>query len=252
MRYRFQGLRRSSGSAVEGHVHAEGDEAAYDILAYNGIVTGELVPDPEPPGFKTDWSDTPELAQAVDRAVDASGRRVAFDELAQRYKGKRVWVLDRDKIRRRVIQVVDQAILQSQDESESGEQTRDRIANVIEEMFQDNQNISTDTSTNSNTAMDVQLDRLEGVVLEMEKTVIFLKQAIRSGGISGGGRGRRTIISQRGHDPEQDKVLLEIFETNLKLQRGEDPIVEDADGRSGIRKIHNRPGANWRGPSECG
>ena len=233
MRYRFRGLRRSSGSAVEGHVHATCEEAAYNILADNGIVTEALTYDPEAPGFETDRADAPHLAQAVDSAVDASGKQVAFDELAQRYKGKHVWVLDRDKIRRRVMQVVDQAILQGQDESESSEQTRERIAHVIEDMFQDNRNISTDASTNSNAAMDVQLARLEGVVHEMEKTVRFLMQAIRSGGVSGGGRGRRTVITQRSHDPEQDKVLLEIFETNLKLQRGEDPSTEQAaDGQA--------------------
>src|SRR5690606_25358987 len=38
----------------------------------------------------------------VERAFAAASQAVSFDAVAQRYKGKSVWVIDRDRIRRQV------------------------------------------------------------------------------------------------------------------------------------------------------
>ena len=50
---------------------------------------------------------------ALDGALDGASSQVDFDALTDRYKGKKVWVIDRDKIRRNVARVADQAIAQS-------------------------------------------------------------------------------------------------------------------------------------------
>ena len=124
MRYRFTGLRRESGQPVMGHVEAETEDGAYDILGDNGIVVEGLAPDPE----RTDDS---HLASAIDDALAASSHTVPFDSLRGRYEGKRVWVIDREKIKTQVVQTVDEVIGQSQGRAEDATATHDRLTEAL-------------------------------------------------------------------------------------------------------------------------
>jgi hypothetical protein len=46
---------------------------------------------------------------ALEGALDGASSQIDFDALTERYRGKKVWVIDRDKIRRNVARVVDTA-----------------------------------------------------------------------------------------------------------------------------------------------
>ena len=106
MRYRFAGLRRESGQAVMGHVEAETEDRAYDILGDNSIVVEGLAPDPE----RTDDSRQPGHASAIDHALSASSHSIPIDSLQGLFAGQRSWVIERDKIKTRVMHTVHEVI----------------------------------------------------------------------------------------------------------------------------------------------
>jgi hypothetical protein len=198
--------------------------------------------------------------------------QVAFDSLTEQYKGKKVWVLDRDKIRKRVAQVVDQVLAEAQRKAETDQKTRELVQEAIKGMFADNRNIASERTAESiaaeraaaaaqaaeraaqaaadkvaaaaaaqitaaaampkalpqpqgkqlppSEALEAQIQRLSGVVLSAEKALAaIISAAARVGRGGGGGGGRRGGVSLGGGE-KQNEVLLEIFKTNLALQRG--------------------------------
>ncbi len=214
MRYRFAGLRRDSGQPVMGHVEAETEDRAYEILGDNSIVVEGLAPDPE----RTDDSRPPGLASAIDHALEASSHSIPFDSLQGKFAGKRVWVIDRDKIKARVLQTVDQVIRQSRLQTEDDTTTRDRLTEALERLFGDNRNLTSPVSA-SQEALEIQLNRLAGVVQQLEHAVGAMHSATRwSDGGYGGGVARGEY-RQRRSNLENDDVLREIFQSNVELHR---------------------------------
>ena len=263
MRYLFRGLIRESGKTVEGAVEAETPEDALNALSGNGIVTEDLTPapipiggarlaaiprtagragaPPLPPGelgaaanghaVPSDYVPAEPTAvhpgsassDPIDRAFAAASQSVSFDAVAQRYKGKSVWVIDRDKIRRQVAGVVDQALRQAQDDAkavvgeageaggaEAGDRIRESVADALKELFKDNRNIASQQTPEQAQAAQAQQQpapvaaatanvtspQLESLVERMEKflgkadTVLTqLQVAARRVGTGGGGGG---------------------------------------------------------------
>lgn len=252
MRYLFRGLMRETGRPVEGHVEASTPDEALKALSDNAIVTEALTPDPKPLNLQEELPDAPELANALDSAFDASSAQVAFDDLTERYKGKKVWVIDRDKIRRRVCQVVDQSLAQSLASGEGALQSRQRVQAAIQGMFADNRNIASERNADTipghpgyrpqaapppppppppvqmiaptpqmRTGLEEAINRLTAVVSQAEKVMASMALAARNlgrgGGGGGGGGGRRRV---RGAiDRAQNDVLLEIFKANIELAK---------------------------------
>ncbi len=215
MRYRFSGLRRDSGQPVIGHVEAETEDRAYEILGDNSIVVEGLAPDPE----RTDDSRQPGLASAIDHAVEASSHSIPFDSLQGRFAGKRVWVLDREKIKTRVLQTVDEVIRQSRVQTEDDTTTRDRLTAALERLFGDNRNLTSPVSA-SQESLEIQLNRLAGVVHQLEHAVGAMHAATRwSAGGYAGGRVTGLAPRKRRSDTANDDVLREIFQTNVELHR---------------------------------
>ena len=233
MRYRFRGLIRETGKPVDGHVEAEVEEEAFNALAENGIVTEALFADPKPNNFlgrPQQQKPKDEFTDALDSAFDSSATQIPFDALTDRFKGKSVWVIDREKIRRRVAQVVDLAIAQSQQAAEGSIQTRARVAQAIEGLFRDNRNITSEASKSS-AALEQQIARLGNVIKQAEGVLAQMKVAIARGGSwggggGGGGGGRRMRASTRDEAP--NKVLFEILKTNLELRGITPPPDPDA------------------------
>jgi hypothetical protein len=149
VRYLFRGLIRETGGPVEGHVEAPTEEAAYDVLADTGVVTESLIPDPKPLNLNEELPASPEFADALESAFDSSSSQIDFDALAQRYTGKKVWVIDRDKIRRRVAQVVDAALALAQQHGEEHGKVRERVQTALTAMFADNRNLATERNAES-------------------------------------------------------------------------------------------------------
>lgn len=233
MRYRFRGLLRETGKAVEGHVEAPTVDQAYDLMADNGIVCEAMREDPRLGDF-TSPAGAPaggapqgqpggapdEFASAIDSALDTSSTQVNVDDLWRRYRGQKVRVIDRDKIRQRVMNVVTKALQQSMSGQDDRSQTLERVQEALGKMFGDNKNLTSELSPQQ-VAMEDQINRLNGVVMTMEKSMAQLTMAMRRGGGFGGDGGSTTRgqMIKAVKDPKNDKVLLEIFETNLKLQR---------------------------------
>ncbi len=194
---------------------------AYDVMAQNAIVAEALWPDPKTGNFFPNPGPTGQVADQLESALDSSATQVRMDDLTQRYKGKNVWVLDRAKIRDRVKQVVDRVLAQSLTREDNSEQTRERVSEALEKMFENNQNISTQAS-GSTVALEAQISRLTGVVTQLESAMASMNMQIRRLSGAGGGsmRPRHGMVQRRGErDSANDEVLLEIFKTNLELVR---------------------------------
>ena len=286
MRYLFRGMIRTNGRVVEGHVEAPTPEEAYGALSYNGIVTESLRPDPRPDNVPDqepeEQGPEPTFRQAIDSALDSASMQVAFDSLTEQYKGKKVWVLDRDKIRKRVAQVVDQVLAEAQRKAETDQKTRELVQEAIKGMFADNRNIASERTAESiaaeraaqaavaaeraaqaaadkvaaaaaaqitaaaaapralphpagkqlppSEALEHQIQRLSGVVLQAEKALASIISAAARVGRGGGGGGGRRGVSLGGGE-KGNEVLLEIFKTNLALQRGiEGEVLDMSEG----------------------
>jgi hypothetical protein len=262
VRYLFRGLVRDTGQPVVGHCEATTEEEAYTALADHGIVTEQLTADPKPmpavpqnlPGMGGGAGQLPgpsgQFADALDSALDTSATQIEFDQLTERYRGKRVWVIDRDKIRRRVAQVVDQAITGAQAQIQAGADAGDlrkTVAEAIEGLFRDNKNITSPADqvaaaqnggggggvAESSPALEEQVTRLTQVVAQMQGMMAQLSTAIRNvgsggGGGGGGGGGRRRFAKTAR--PESNEVLMEIFRSNMQLQRGVEIPKEGGGG----------------------
>ena len=228
MRYRFKGIVRTTGQTVEGHAHGDTADVALQALSDHGIVTESLREDPEPLNMS---GHAQPLSSAIDSALDTAASQVPFDRIADRYKGKNVWVLDRDKIRNRVAQVVDQAISQATNGmSMAGggginiNELRATVNEAIGGLFKDNRNLTSPAGGgDSNRNLEHVVKRLEAMVQRQESLLAQMTIAIgrigSGGGGGGGGWGPRRFAGQSaGGGGEQNAVLLEIFKENLKLR----------------------------------
>ncbi|HMB94607.1 MAG TPA: hypothetical protein VKK61_01070, partial [Tepidisphaeraceae bacterium] len=166
---------------------------------------------------------------------ESSSSQVPFDDLTKRYRGKKVWVVDREKIRQRVAEVVDTTLADEQ----SGTSARERVADAIDGLFHDTRNIASEHSPESITQMRAtvakakakakksatsdtdlaeQIGRLTGVVEQAESMIAAMSVALRN--VESGNVPRRQIIAKAPSvNFEQSGVLQEIFQSNLDLRR---------------------------------
>jgi hypothetical protein len=149
VRYLFSGLMRDTGTPVEGHIEAADVDVAYDMLGEHGVMASSVVPDPKPLNIHEELPDAPELADALESALDSSSSQVNFDDLMDQHRGKKVWVIDRDKIRRRVAQVVETAFHLSTVSGENHVQTQERIRTALHGLFSDNRNLASERNASS-------------------------------------------------------------------------------------------------------
>ena len=208
---------RDTGKPVEGHVDAPTAEEAFKLMSGNGIVCESLREDPRKASYDAESAASPqsaEVASQIDSALDVASTDVNVDDLWKRYRGQRVRVIDRDKIRNNVLSVMTKAIQQSG--GGDNNQTLQRVEEALTKLFGDNQNLTSELSP-TQTALEDQITRLNAVVLRLEKQLAQLTMAVRRGGYGGGAPTGRLMKQVR--DPKNDKILLEIFETNLEMQR---------------------------------
>ena len=282
MRYLFRGLIRESGKTVEGAVEADTPEDALNALSSNGIVTEDLTPAPMPitalapsaragytprtagsagapplpPGMEPDLAPGSDFVPAenvahpglnsadpVERAFAAASQAVSFDAVAQRYRGKSVWVIDRDRIRRQVAGIVDQALKAAEEQQRDrydGDQVRETVASALKEMFKDNRNIASQQTpeqaraaqqasggggvgtVTSSPQLEAQIARMEAFLIKAETVLTQLQVAAKRVAAGGGGGGgfapRRMSHIPKPRSDEQNSVLLEIFKSNVKLR----------------------------------
>ena len=222
MRYRFKGIVRTTGQPVEGHAHGTTPDEALGALSEHGIVTESLREEPEALNM---GAQSQPLSSAIDSALDTAASQVPFEAIANRYKGKSVWVLDRDKIRKRVAQVVDGAIRSAIGDGsnlnpDDVQDLRKTVADAIGGLFKDNRNLTSEVS-NTSMKLEHQIRRIEQMVHRAESVLAQMTIAISRGGGwggGGGGAGPRRYASDSGQRNEQNSVLMEIFKENLRLR----------------------------------
>ncbi len=187
------------------------------------------------------------MVNAIDTALDTSSSQIEFDALTERYRGKKVWVIDRDKIKRNVARVVDQSITHSLKNADDAAGTRKAVAEAIEKLFTDNRNLTspqggaaggtTPVATGTGVVnLDRQIDRLSTVIKNFENALASMQMAIRNIGSGGGGGGGafvpRRMMGQAQPGAireEQNAVLLEIFKTNMDLLRNMEDEMQKAN-----------------------
>jgi hypothetical protein len=170
------------------------------------------------------------FTSAIDTALNGAASQVSVDAIAQRFRGKSVWVIDREKIRQRVAQVVDQAISQSMVGGEGTGVARERVAGAINDLFRDSRNLTSQATAN-NTALERQIARLGNVIRQAENLVASMTMAIgRIGSLPRGEGGTvpRRYNVQAAPANEQNEVLAEIFKANLDLVRSLDQELTGA------------------------
>ncbi len=234
LRFLFRGCDRETGNPLEGHVEASDTEAAYQVLSDHGIVTETLDDDPRPLNLPPEAAGISQFAEALDSALDLSSSQVAFDDLTQKYRGKKVWVIDRDKIRRRVAQVVDSTLAVHESELDGSTSARERVADAINGLFHDTNNIASQHNAEliaqmraivgaagqgvNSAGLTEQIGRLTGVVEQAEGLIAAMSAALRN--IESGGVPRRRFVGAApSMGSEQNEVLREIFQSNLELRR---------------------------------
>ena len=258
MRYRFKGLLRETGKPVEGHVDAQGQASAFRMLGDNGIVCEALREDPLPEAYT--GSDD-EVGSAIDSALDVSSTHVDVDEIARRYSGQSVRVIDRDKIRKRVMEVVTTAIKKSlpastKADTSARDETLERVEEAIKKVFGNNANLTSEvpaaappppepapgprpvaaakTAAGAGVADDTPFAENKFTLISealgrIERNMNIVVAAAKRGGIGGGGGGGGGRSADHSanvgkhvktiRNPENDKVLLQIFETNVAMQK---------------------------------
>ncbi|MEM7681807.1 MAG: hypothetical protein AAF288_07615 [Planctomycetota bacterium] len=177
-----------------------------------------------------------------------------------RYRGQQVRVIDRDKIRRQVQEVVGEAIRSASDaavahtQAQAGSkqaadvaaqqqnQTLEKVAEALDKVFGDQKNLTSEApSSTAMVAIEDQIARLTRVVLRVESAVNRLMTAGAAAGMGGGGysgaggqmpaRGASGVVMpMREASPQQNKVLMEIFESNRELRSMDDPEGVDTGG----------------------
>ncbi|BAM02995.1 hypothetical protein PSMK_08360 [Phycisphaera mikurensis NBRC 102666] len=238
------------------------------MLGDNGIVCEALREDPLPEAYT--GSDD-EVGSAIDSALDVSSTHVDVDEIARRYGGQSVRVIDRDKIRKRVMEVVTTAIKKSLPASTSADtsardETLERVEEAIKKVFGNNANLTSEVPAPAaaepapapapapgprpvpTAAVAAGAGVAEGTPFaenkfqlisealgRIERNMNVVVAAAKRGGIGGGGGGGRGADHSANvgrhlktvRNPENDKVLLQIFETNVKMQK---KVAEKAAG----------------------
>lgn len=209
--------------------------------APSGPPTAQYQP---PPKDESPIPGTPEVVNAIDSALDTSSSQIEFDALTERYRGKKVWVIDRDKIKRNVARVVDQSITSSLKNADNVNDTRKAVAEAIEKLFTDNRNLTSPQGHANNAAggssgagnqnLDRQIERLSTVIKNFENSLASMQMAIRNIGSGGGGgsfvpRRNQGQPQAGGIREEQNAVLLEIFKTNMDLLRNMEDEMRQAN-----------------------
>jgi len=128
VRYLFRGLRQQTGEPVDGRVTAPTEEVARNVLRDDGIVADSLQPEPAADEDAAATVTESRFAHALERALDDAGFCVNFDLVTGRYQGKSVCLLDQDKIRKRVMELVDEAVADNLGDDENHLDARRHVA----------------------------------------------------------------------------------------------------------------------------
>jgi len=220
-------LRQQTGEPVEGRVTAPTEEVAHDVLRADGIVADSLQPEPAADEDAAATVTESRFAHALERALDDAGFCVNFDLVTGRYQGKSVCLLDQDKIRKRVMELVDEAAADNLGDDENRLDARRHIAQLLEQVLQNRRDPDSGRSPQSQ-ALESQVSHIAQALGRIERGMASMSLAVER---PGRGQPRRTVPGQTARDKTQEEVLIEVFQSNLELLRGlEEPASPAAAG----------------------
>jgi len=227
VRYLFRGLRQQTGEPVDGRVTAPTEEVARNVLRDDGIVADSLQPEPAADEDAAATVTESRFAHALERALDDAGFCVNFDLVTGRYQGKSVCLLDQDKIRKRVMELVDEAVADNLGDDENHLDARRHVAQLLEHVLQNRRDPGSERSPQSQ-ALESQVNHIAQALVRIEGAMASMSLAVRR---PGPGQPRRTVPGQTAPDKTHDEILVEVFQSNLELIRGlEEPVSPPATG----------------------
>lgn len=205
VQYLFRGLRRETGEPVEGRITAPSEDVAHNVLGELGIVVVSLQPEPVTRADRAAAAGALLFDPALEAALDEAGLRIRFDQLARRYEGRSVWVLDRERISARVMQLVNEAI-----GHDAGRyRTQHHIAQMLETMF-DKPHVPGAEQAAGSVALVGEVGRLAAAVGKIQRTMASMSVTAR--------REPRFAARPAASDRTRDEVLAEVFRSNLELR----------------------------------
>jgi hypothetical protein len=206
VRYLFWGSRRQTGEPVEGRVTAPTEDVALDVLRDNGIVADSLKPEPAAHDDEAATVTEPRFARALQRALEDAGCCVSFDLGTGRYQGRSVCLLDQDKIRRRVMELVNDGVVDGPGADGNGLDARRHIAQLLEQVLQDRRSLGSERAPHAQALQD-QVNHITQALGRIESEMASMSSAVRR---PGRGRPRRTVAEYTARDKTRDEVLVEV------------------------------------------
>lgn len=211
VRFLFRGLRRQTGEPVEGRIFALGEDVARHVLGEQGIAVMSIAPESATRAAGTGTGCAPLFDPSLQDVLEEARLRIRFDQLAHRYEGGNVWILDRHRIPGRVMQLANEAI--GRDDSRRA--LLRRIEQVLEALFGQPRPAPAERSADS-PGLIGEVGRLAAALDKIEKAIASMSLAPRNeprhvmAGLAARSRKNKEMLD----------VLIEIFEDNLELRRG--------------------------------
>ncbi len=205
MYFLFRGLRRGSGEPVIGRLFALNEETVHEVLESHAIIADTVGPE-ETGGL---------FPPTLEASLDEAGMRITFNQMAKVHEGHGVWILDRARIRGRVMQLAREALGGAEDR----QPTRRRIEQLLEDLYDERRPPAAVTG-----AGEVRFANADEVRAEMRRLMASINKlereliSIRSRP-SADREPRRSETKRSNRDRTQDEVLREIFEHNLELMK---------------------------------
>jgi hypothetical protein len=150
---------------------------------------------------------------ALQAALDEAGLRVKFDQMAKVMEGHGVWILEREKIRGRVMKMAGEAL----GDAEERQPELRRIEDLLESFYGDRRHGPDVTGEGEGRFADAdevqaEVRRIRAAIRKLEHELISIRTRPPAG------YGSRRPAPKRGpRDRTQDEVLREIFQHNLEL-----------------------------------
>ncbi len=181
------------------------EDAARNVLGQHGIAVISARPESDTPGDRTGAP----FDEALEDALKEAGVPIRFEQLPRWHEGRSIWVLDRDRIRNRVMKLVHEAI----GYDASRRHHLPRIEQLLETLFEATPGAGSQAPADSR-AIAEEVDRLAAALAKMEKAMALMSATARS-------EPRRALPQRpaRARNRTRDDVLTEIFVSNLELMR---------------------------------
>ncbi len=158
----------------------------------------------------------------LQEVLDEARLRIRFDQLAHRYEGGNLWVLEQHRIPIRVMQLVNEAI----GCDEGRRELRRRIEQVLETLFGQPRPVGAERSVDS--------PGLIGEVGRLAAALDKIERAIASMSLAPSREPRHVMAGLAARHRKSKEilgVLIEIFEANLELRRGIDGTASLPESR---------------------